>query len=47
MLAHLLGIEVEYWDPLEHIQINEAAGLEKAKAYSGQLAVAIGLALRP
>ena len=46
-LAHLLGIEVEYWNPLECIQINEAIEPEKIKAFSGQLAVAVGLALRP
>ena len=46
MLAHLLGIEVDYWDPLQRIQINEALGVEKVKAVSGQLAVALGLALR-
>jgi len=46
MLAHLLGIEVEYWDPLGKIQINETVGVEKARAASGQLAVAVGLALR-
>jgi len=45
-LAHLLGIEVEFWDPLGRIQINEAVDTLKAKDLSGQLAVAIGLALR-
>jgi len=46
-LAHLLGIEVENWDPFSRIQINEAVGTEKIKAISGQLAVVVGLALRP
>ncbi len=46
MLAHLLSIEVEYWDPLQRIQINEGVDALKAKEASAQLAVAIGLALR-
>jgi len=31
---------------LQRIQINESLGIEKVKAVSGQLAVAVGLALR-
>lgn len=46
MLANSLGIEVEYWDPLKLINVSSKIDPEKAKAYSGQLAVALGLALR-
>jgi len=46
MLANLLGIEVENWDPLKKIQISAAVDNKKAKEFSGQLAVAVGLALR-
>jgi type IV pilus assembly protein PilM len=46
MLANLLGIEVEYWDPLRQINISNNINLEEVKALSSQLAVAIGLALR-
>lgn len=46
MLAGLLGIEVEYWDPLKKISISESLIPEKLKLLSPQLAVAIGLALR-
>ncbi|MDO8662309.1 MAG: type IV pilus assembly protein PilM [Candidatus Omnitrophota bacterium] len=46
MLSRLLGLEVENWDPLKQLQINQAIGAEKIKAASGQLAVAVGLALR-
>ena len=46
MLSNLLGIEVEYWDPLKNITIAEGLDQEKIKAYSGQLAVAVGVALR-
>ena len=46
MLANLLGIEVAYWDPLERIQLSSNIDSKKAKSASGQLAVAVGLALR-
>lgn len=46
MLARLLGIEVECWDPFKRVRIDEAVGAEKASAAAGQLAVAVGLALR-
>lgn len=46
MLAGLLGIEVEYWDPLKKISIPDADASEKLKSLSAQLPVAIGLALR-
>jgi type IV pilus assembly protein PilM len=45
-LANLLGIEVEYWDPLRKISASSNIDVEKAKELSGQLAVAVGLALR-
>ncbi|MBU3959113.1 MAG: pilus assembly protein PilM [Candidatus Omnitrophica bacterium] len=45
ILANLLGIEVEYWDPLRAINISEGVDPQKIKASSHQLAVAIGLAL--
>jgi len=46
MLANLLGIEVEYWDPLRQINIPNDIDSEKLKEVSSQLAVAVGLALR-
>ena len=45
-LAKLLGIEVEYWEPLRQISIADSINSEKIKALSSQLAVAVGLALR-
>jgi len=45
-LFNLLGIDVEYWDPLKLINISDTVNSEKAKAASSQLAVAVGLALR-
>jgi len=46
MLANLLGIEVEYWDPLRQISIADSIDSKEAKELSAQLAVAVGLALR-
>jgi len=46
MLANLLGIEVEQWDPFKRIQISSAIDSKKAKEFSSQLAIAVGLALR-
>lgn len=45
-LANILSVEVEYWDPLQHI--SPSSGLDQAnlKSVSGRLAVAVGLALR-
>jgi type IV pilus assembly protein PilM len=43
LLANLLGIETQYWDPFKNINVVMQA---KAKLISSQLAVAIGLALR-
>lgn len=46
MLSNLLGIEVEYWDPLKQLGIVDSIDSEKIKAQAMQLAVAVGLALR-
>ncbi|MCU0652554.1 MAG: pilus assembly protein PilM [Candidatus Omnitrophica bacterium] len=46
-LANLLGIEVEYWEPLKQIRISSSLDAEKIKSSSSQLAIALGLALRP
>lgn len=45
-LANLLAISVENWDPLRKIDIAENLDADKTRSLSGQLAVAIGLALR-
>lgn len=46
MLARLLSIEVEYWDPFKKIKISEDIDAEKLKNVSSELSVAVGLALR-
>lgn len=46
MLANLLGIEVELWDPLKNIVIDANIDKDKIRLASGQLNVALGLALR-
>ncbi len=46
MLANLLGIEVEYWDPLKQIAVSVDIDSQRLKESSCQLVVAIGLALR-
>lgn len=46
MLANLIGLEVEHWDPLRQISIPNNIDLEKLRGISGQLAVAVGLALK-
>lgn len=46
MLANLLGSEVQYWDSLKRISLAEGIDSGKLKALSGQLPVAVGLALR-
>jgi type IV pilus assembly protein PilM len=43
---NFLGIEVECWDPLKKISIENSVDPAKVKAISSQLAVALGLALR-
>jgi type IV pilus assembly protein PilM len=45
-LANLLSIEVEPWNPLKNIPTANGIDSAKAQATSGQLAVAVGLALR-
>ncbi|KPK96929.1 MAG: hypothetical protein AMJ95_11680 [Omnitrophica WOR_2 bacterium SM23_72] len=45
-LSDLLGIEVQYWDPLKHITISPDMDSQKASSLSTQMAVAVGLALR-
>jgi Tfp pilus assembly PilM family ATPase len=45
-VATLLGIEVEYWDPLKNIKPAAALDAEKIKTIFAQLPVAVGLALR-
>ncbi|HNX82127.1 MAG TPA: type IV pilus assembly protein PilM [Candidatus Omnitrophota bacterium] len=45
-LAGLLGIEVDYWDPLRKIILADDIDAAKIKTVSSQLAVAVGLALR-
>jgi type IV pilus assembly protein PilM len=46
MLANLLDIEVEYWDPLKKINIAKNLDAARLKASADQLGVAVGLALR-
>jgi len=46
MLTDLLGLSVENWDPLNKISIAQDIDGSKINTISGQLAVAIGLALR-
>jgi type IV pilus assembly protein PilM len=47
MLANILGIEVEYWDPLRKIQISGDMKVEEIRPLSSRFAVTIGLALCP
>ena len=46
MFSNLLGLPVENWDPLKKILIADTVNASKVRSLSGQLAVAIGLALR-
>lgn len=46
MLANLLSIEVEQWDPLRQINISDNVDSDRLKALSGVFAVAVGAALR-
>jgi type IV pilus assembly protein PilM len=46
MLANLLAISVDNWDPLKKIEIADDLDADKVRPLAGQLAVAIGLALR-
>jgi type IV pilus assembly protein PilM len=45
-LMGLLGVDVEYWDPLERLFVPEALKGQKTELACSQLAVAVGLALR-
>ena len=45
-LANLLGIEVEYWNPLRHMDISQDLDAGKINSLSSQLAVVAGLGLR-
>jgi len=46
MLEHFLNINVEYWDPFKKIKISTDIDQEKLRGLKGELAVAVGLALR-
>jgi type IV pilus assembly protein PilM len=46
ILTNQMGLEVESWDPLKKITLAGNLDFAKVKTLSGQLAVAIGLALR-
>ena len=46
MLANILGMEIESWDPLKKISISPDLDQQKLKEVAGQLTVAIGLGLR-
>ena len=46
MLAAILGIEVECWDPLKKLKLASNLPADSLKPSSAQLAVALGLALR-
>jgi type IV pilus assembly protein PilM len=46
ILMGLLGVDVDYWDPLEKLTVPEALREKKSELISSQLAVAVGLALR-
>jgi Tfp pilus assembly PilM family ATPase len=46
MLAHFLNIEVECWDPVKKVKVPDSLEASKLNLCSGELAVAVGLALR-
>ncbi|MDD5347462.1 MAG: type IV pilus assembly protein PilM [Candidatus Omnitrophica bacterium] len=46
LLANMLSIDVERWDPFLKILIAPSLDQEKLKGVAGQMAVAVGLALR-
>ncbi|MDI6759077.1 MAG: type IV pilus assembly protein PilM [Candidatus Omnitrophota bacterium] len=43
---NLLGLELDYWDPFKRISLSTSIDAERHKSLSGQIAVAVGLALR-
>ncbi|MCX5715254.1 MAG: type IV pilus assembly protein PilM [Candidatus Omnitrophica bacterium] len=45
-LANMLGIEVDFWDPLRKIIFGAELDAQNLKSIASQLAVAVGLALR-
>lgn len=45
-LMGLLGVDVEYWDPLQKLKVPDTLKSQKTELASSQLAVAVGLALR-
>jgi type IV pilus assembly protein PilM len=45
-LANLLGIKVEYWNPLRQMDISQNLDADKINSLSSQLAVVAGLGLR-
>lgn len=45
-LSHLLGVEIQTWDALKNFEYADGLNIEKIKAKSAQLAVAVGLAMR-
>lgn len=46
MLTNLLGIEVEFWNPLRNINLSSDIDIDELKLKATQLAVGVGLALR-
>jgi type IV pilus assembly protein PilM len=46
MLANMLGMDIESWDPLKRVGISSSLDSQRIKEISGQLAVAAGLGLR-
>jgi Tfp pilus assembly PilM family ATPase len=45
-LTRSLGIEADYWSPMQRIAFLPGADAEKIKVSAAQFAVALGLALR-
>ncbi len=45
-LANMLGIEVDYWDPIKQLTLSSRVDREAIKAVSLELATAVGLSLR-
>ena len=45
-LANFLGIEIDFWDPFRNISLSKDVDAQGLKDASGQLPVALGLALR-
>jgi len=45
-LNHMLGMDIDYWDPSRHLTFLENNEAEKLKSTAAQFAVALGLAMR-